>query len=123
VIKAKFHYASWFGAGSKLVRSWFEFEPDSVMEFDFYKAAPTIMTQNPKHREVSVAYATAKLFQYAVFYISKWDVMSGDNILAANEFSSYIIARTLAPHIVQSRRDKPEFALSLSVLSYLVLDA
>jgi len=22
--KAKFHYASWFGAGSKLVRSWFE---------------------------------------------------------------------------------------------------
>jgi len=24
LIKAKFHYASWFGAGSKLVRSWFE---------------------------------------------------------------------------------------------------
>ena len=22
--KAKFHYASWFGAGSELVRSWFE---------------------------------------------------------------------------------------------------
>ena len=31
----KFHYASWFGAGSKLVRSWAptSFEPDSVMEF------------------------------------------------------------------------------------------
>jgi len=24
VLKAKFHYASWFGAGSELVRSWFE---------------------------------------------------------------------------------------------------
>jgi len=44
--KAKFHYASWFEAGSKLVRSWFEagsklvrsFEPDSVMEFGFYGA-------------------------------------------------------------------------------------
>jgi len=23
-LKAKFHYASWFGAGSELVRSWFE---------------------------------------------------------------------------------------------------
>jgi len=22
-VKAKFHYASWFGAGSELVRSWF----------------------------------------------------------------------------------------------------
>jgi len=32
-VKAKFHYASWFGAGSELVRSWFE--PDSVMEFGF----------------------------------------------------------------------------------------
>ena len=32
---AKFHYASWFGAGSKLVRSWFE--SDSVMEFGFYQ--------------------------------------------------------------------------------------
>ena len=44
LLKAKFHYASWFGAGSepvrswcgagsKLVRSWFD--PDSVMEFGF----------------------------------------------------------------------------------------
>jgi len=32
-LKAKFHYASWLGAGSELVRSWFE--PDSVMEFGF----------------------------------------------------------------------------------------
>jgi len=45
-LKVKFHYASWFEAGSKLVRSWsatsFEpvcnqlrtsFEPASVMEF------------------------------------------------------------------------------------------
>ena len=24
LIKAKFHYASWFGSGSELVRSWFE---------------------------------------------------------------------------------------------------
>ena len=32
-VKAKFHYASWFGDGSKLVRSWFE--PASVMEFGF----------------------------------------------------------------------------------------
>jgi len=43
-LKAKFHYASWFEAGLKLVRSWFEagsnqlrtnFEPASVMEFSF----------------------------------------------------------------------------------------
>jgi len=33
-VKAKFHYASWFGAGSELLRSWFD--PDSVMEFGFY---------------------------------------------------------------------------------------
>ena len=32
-IKARFHYASWFGAGSELVRSWFE--PDSIMKFGF----------------------------------------------------------------------------------------
>jgi len=32
-LKAKFYYASWFGAGSRLVRSWFE--PDSVIEFGF----------------------------------------------------------------------------------------
>jgi len=32
-LKAKFHYASWFGAGSELVRSWFD--TDSVMEFGF----------------------------------------------------------------------------------------
>ena len=59
-ITAKFHYASWFGAGSQLVRSWFEtgcrpdsvmvsferacdqlrasFEPASVMEFGLYGA-------------------------------------------------------------------------------------
>ena len=51
-VKAKFHYASWLGAGSELVRSWFEpdsvmnlasnlsatsFEPASVMEFGFYR--------------------------------------------------------------------------------------
>ena len=48
-VKAKFHYASWFEAGSELVPSWFEagrrpasnlsaisFEPASVMEFGFY---------------------------------------------------------------------------------------
>ena len=45
-VKAKFHYATWFGAGSnpnsitlsgsKLVRSWFE--PDNVMEFSFEPA-------------------------------------------------------------------------------------
>ena len=48
-LKAKFHYAIWFEAGSRQVRSWsatsFEpvcdqlrtsFEPDSVMEFGFY---------------------------------------------------------------------------------------
>jgi len=31
--KAKFHYASWFGAGSKLVRNWFElkFGPSSSL--------------------------------------------------------------------------------------------
>jgi len=36
-LQAKFHYASWFGAGSEseLVRSWFA--PDSVMEFGFYQ--------------------------------------------------------------------------------------
>ena len=51
-LKAKFHYASWFEAGSTLVRSWFEpdsviwnlasnqlrtsCEPSSVMEFGFH---------------------------------------------------------------------------------------
>jgi len=37
VVKAKFHYASWFWAGSELVRSRSptSFEPDSVMEFGF----------------------------------------------------------------------------------------
>jgi len=35
-LKAKFHDASWFGAGSELARSWFE--PDSVMKFDFEPA-------------------------------------------------------------------------------------
>jgi len=36
-LKAKFHYASWFGAGSKLVRNRppTSFEPASVMEFVF----------------------------------------------------------------------------------------
>ena len=36
-VKAKFHYASWFEAGSELFRSWSptSFEPDSVMEFGF----------------------------------------------------------------------------------------
>jgi len=38
--KAKFHYASWFRAGSELVWSWFE--PDSVMEFDLYCTDPDI---------------------------------------------------------------------------------
>jgi len=50
-VKAKFHYASWFGAGSEPVRSSFEAgselvrslfgassEPASVMEFGFYSA-------------------------------------------------------------------------------------
>jgi len=41
-IKAKFHYASWFGAGSKLVRSWFE--PDSVMEFGFEPVCDQLRT-------------------------------------------------------------------------------
>jgi len=37
-VKAKFHYPSWFEAGSKLVRSRSPtgFEPASVMEFGFY---------------------------------------------------------------------------------------
>jgi len=37
LFKAKFHYASWFEAGSKHVRSWSptSFEADSVMEFGF----------------------------------------------------------------------------------------
>jgi len=41
LIKAKFHYASWFEAGSKLVADQFRtclrtsFEPASVMEFGF----------------------------------------------------------------------------------------
>jgi len=36
-VKAKFHYASWFEAGSKLVADQLRtsFEPASVMEFDF----------------------------------------------------------------------------------------
>ena len=34
ILKAKFHYASWFEAGSKLVAD--RFEPASVMEFGFY---------------------------------------------------------------------------------------
>ena len=44
MLKAKSHYTSWFGAGSKLVRSQIplrylirtSFEPASVMEFGFY---------------------------------------------------------------------------------------
>jgi len=38
VVKAKFHYASWFGAGSEPVQSWFgaSSEPAIVMEFGFY---------------------------------------------------------------------------------------
>jgi len=37
-LKAKFHYASWFEAGSKLVGDQLRtsFEPASVMEFRFY---------------------------------------------------------------------------------------
>jgi len=34
---AKFHYALWLGAGSELVRSWFD--PDIVMEFGFEPAS------------------------------------------------------------------------------------
>jgi len=36
-VKAKFHYASWFEAGSELVQSWSptSFKPDIVMEFGF----------------------------------------------------------------------------------------
>jgi len=52
-LKAKFHYASWFGAGSepvrsrlgaslKLVRSWFD--PNSVMELDFEPASNQLRT-------------------------------------------------------------------------------
>jgi len=44
MLKAKFHYTSWFGAGSNLVRSQIPLrylirtssEPASVMEFGFY---------------------------------------------------------------------------------------
>jgi len=44
-VEAKSHYASWFGAGSKLVRSQIQLrylvrtssEPASVMEFGFYR--------------------------------------------------------------------------------------
>jgi len=34
IVKAKFHYAGWFRAGSKLVRSWFELKfglPSSLL--------------------------------------------------------------------------------------------
>jgi len=37
LVKAKFHYASWFGAGS---------EPASVMEFGFYKTLSTDVLHN-----------------------------------------------------------------------------
>jgi len=43
-VKAKFHYASWFGAGSKLVRSWFE--SGSVMEFGFEPASKQLRTSS-----------------------------------------------------------------------------
>jgi len=38
LLKAKFHYASWFEAGRRQVRNWSptSFEPASVMEFGFY---------------------------------------------------------------------------------------
>ena len=42
LLKAKFHYTSWFGAGSELVRSWFE--PDSVMEFGFEPVCDQLQT-------------------------------------------------------------------------------
>jgi len=37
MIKAKFHYASWFEAGRRQVRSWSatSFEPASITEFGF----------------------------------------------------------------------------------------
>jgi len=45
IVKAKFHYANWFEAGRRQVRSWsanlasnlsaISFEPASVMEFGF----------------------------------------------------------------------------------------
>ena len=44
LFKAKFHYASWFGAGSKLVRSLFE--PDTVMEFGFDPASNELITSS-----------------------------------------------------------------------------
>jgi len=45
-IKAKFHYAIWFEAGSRLVRSRSptSFEPDSVMEFDFEPVCDQLRT-------------------------------------------------------------------------------
>jgi len=42
LLKAKFHYASWFGAGSKLVQRWFK--PDSVMEFGFEPVCDHLQT-------------------------------------------------------------------------------
>jgi len=55
VVKAKFHYAIWYEAGSKLVRNGFEpvcdqlrtsFEPASVMEFGFN------ILETMQHRDV-----------------------------------------------------------------------
>jgi len=45
-LKAKFRYASWFEAGSELVRSWSptSFEPDSVMEFGFEPVCDQLRT-------------------------------------------------------------------------------
>jgi len=43
-VKVKFRYASWFGAGSELVRSWFK--PDSVMEFGFEPASNQLRTSS-----------------------------------------------------------------------------
>ena len=47
-VKAKFHYASWFEAGSELFRSWSptSFEPASVMEFDFNTSTTSCLTNS-----------------------------------------------------------------------------
>jgi len=51
-LKAKFHYAIWFKAGSKLIRSWFE--PDSVMKFDFEPAPNQLAKWNLTLRNYSL---------------------------------------------------------------------
>ena len=64
-VKAKFHYASWFGAGSKLVRSWFE--SDSVMEFGFEPASSQLRTSS-EPASVQFSYLNDIICRYKIGY-------------------------------------------------------